>query len=77
MFGSVLFAMQVLMVPQLTLLAAGIYPWPVLLKVVETAVAAAQQVLLSKVRSGRQGSSFGLVQLCAAACHVCRLLLEF
>jgi hypothetical protein len=41
--------MQVLMVPQLTLLAAGLYPWPVLLKIVEAAVAEAQQTLLSKV----------------------------
>lgn len=40
------------MVPQLTLLAAGLYPWPVLATLVETAVAAAQQTLLSKVRLG-------------------------
>jgi hypothetical protein len=40
---------QVVMVPQLTLLAAGLYPWPVLCSLVESAVAAAQQTLLSKV----------------------------
>lgn len=41
--------MQVLMVPQLTLLAAALMPWPMLLQLVEGAVAAAQQVLFTKV----------------------------
>jgi hypothetical protein len=40
---------QVVMVPQLTLLAAGLYPWPVLCSLVEAAVAAAQQALMNKV----------------------------
>jgi len=42
------------MVPQLTFLAAALYPWPALQQLVEAAVAAAQQTLLSKVGTGKQ-----------------------
>lgn len=58
---------QVLMVPQLTLLAAGIYPWPVLLKLVETAVAAARQVLVSKVCPDTVGGGGCWPDLCKLA----------
>jgi hypothetical protein len=37
------------MVPQLTLMAAALHPWPVLLHVVESAMQTAQQVLFTKV----------------------------
>lgn len=47
--GDINPAVQVLMVPQLTLLAAGLIPLPALLQLVEAAVAAAQQSLFSKV----------------------------
>ena len=39
----------VMQVPQLTMLAAALFPWPVLRGLVEAAVAAAKQSLLSKV----------------------------
>lgn len=42
------------MVPQLTLMAAALYSWPVLRHVVESAMHTAQGVLLSKV--GNAGS---------------------
>lgn len=58
------------MVPQLTLLAAGLYPWPVLAKLVETAVAAAQQTLLSKVRLGSIPAHI-TARHSAACCSVC------
>jgi hypothetical protein len=47
--GDINPAVQVLTVPQLTLLAAGLIPLPALLQLVEAAVAAAQQSLFSKV----------------------------
>jgi hypothetical protein len=43
-------AVEVLLVPQLTQLAAAVFPWGVLCGVVEAAVAAATEVLMKKVR---------------------------
>jgi hypothetical protein len=43
-------AVDVLLVPQLTQLAAAVYPWGVLCGTVESAVAAATEALMKKVR---------------------------
>jgi hypothetical protein len=54
------------MVPQLTLMAAALYPWPVLRGAVEGAVAAAQQALFTKV--GPRVCALGaVVARCAGA----------